>query len=93
MSTELASFHAFVYGRVQGVFFRSSVVGCARELRLTGYVQNVVDGSVEVKAEGNRQDLEKLIGFLKEGPPSARVVKVDTAWSNYTGRYSEFKIT
>ena len=92
MSTELASFHAFVYGRVQGVFFRSYVVGCARELGLTGYVQNIVDGSVEVKGEGNRQDLEKLISLLKEGPPSARVVKVDTSWSEYTGRYSGFNV-
>lgn len=93
MSTELASFHAFVYGRVQGVFFRSYVAGCARELGLSGYVENVVDGSVEVKGEGNRQDLEKLVSLLKEGPTSARVVKVDTSWSEYTGRYSGFNIT
>jgi len=93
VSTELASFHAFVYGRVQGVFFRSYVAGCARELGLSGYVENVVDGSVEVKGEGNRQDLEKLVSLLKEGPTSARVVKVDTSWSEYTGRYSGFNIT
>ena len=92
MSTELASLHASVYGRVQGVFFRSFIVGRARELGLTGYAQNIVDGSVEVKAEGNRQDLEKLNSLLKEGPPYARVVKVDTSWSEYTGRYSGFNI-
>jgi acylphosphatase len=89
----MASFHANIYGRVQGVFFRYFVVEHARELGITGYVQNVVDGSVEVKAEGKRQDLEKLIGFLKEGPPSASVVKVDTSWLEYTGRYSEFKVS
>lgn len=93
MSTELASLHAFVYGRVQGVFFRSYVAGHARELGLTGYVQNIIDGSVEVRGEGNRQDLEQLSSLLKEGPPSARVVKVDTSWSEYTGRYSGFNIT
>jgi acylphosphatase len=92
VSTELALLHAFVYGRVQGVFFRSFVVGCARELGLTGYVQNIVDGSVEVMAEGNRQDLEKLVSLLKEGPPSARVIKVDNSWSEYTGRYSGFNV-
>ena len=92
MSTELVSFHTFVYGRVQGVFFRSYVVGCARELGLTGYVQNVIDGSVEVKGEGSLQDLEKLVSLLKEGPPSARVVKVDISWSEYTGRYSGFNV-
>lgn len=93
MSTELALLHAFVYGRVQGVFYRSFVAGCARKLGLTGYVQNNVDGSVEIKAEGSRQDLEKLVSLLKEGPPSARVVKVDSDWSEYTGRYSGFNVT
>lgn len=92
MSTELASIHAYVYGRVQGVFFRSYVIEYARELGITGYVRNVVDGSVEVRGEGKRQHLEKLVDFLKEGPPSARVVKVDTGWSEYTGKYSGFNI-
>jgi acylphosphatase len=92
LSTELASLHAFVYGRVQGVFFRSFVVEHARALGLAGYVRNVVDGSVEVKGEGKRPDLEKLGNFLKEGPPYARVIKVDTSWGEYTGKYSGFDI-
>lgn len=93
MSTELVSLHAFIYGRVQGVFFRSFVVGKARELGLNGYVRNVADGSVEVKGEGKRQDLEKLVGFLREGPSHARVVKVDNSWGEYTGKYSSFSVT
>jgi len=93
VSNELASLHAFVYGRVQGVFFRSFVAGHARELGLTGYVRNVADGSVEVKGEGKRQDLEKLVGFLREGPPHARVIKIDNSWGEYTGKYPGFNVT
>lgn len=92
MSTELASLQVFVYGRVQGVFYRAYAAGHAREMGITGYVRNLADGSVEVKAEGNRQDLEKLVGLLREGPSHARVIRVDISWSDYTGRYSGFKI-
>jgi acylphosphatase len=47
---------------------------------------------VEVRGEGERENLEKLAGLLKNGPPGARVVKVDTSWSEHTGKYSGFNI-
>ncbi|MDH5696178.1 MAG: acylphosphatase [Dehalococcoidia bacterium] len=90
---DLASVQAIVYGYVQGVFFRAFVARRATDLGLTGYVRNLLDGeAVEVQAEGERKQLEKLIGFLKVGPPSARVEKVITNWSEYTGSYSHFSI-
>ena len=87
-----ASLQASVHGRVQGVFFRSFVAGWARELGLTGYVRNLPDDTVEVKAEGQRQQLEKLVGYLKEGPPASRVSKVTTIWSKYTGNFTGFSV-
>ena len=90
--SELASLQAIVDGHVQGVFFRAFASGQARELGLTGYVRNLPGGSVEVEAEGERSRLEELIGRLKSGPPEARVEKVATNWSNYTGSYSGFNI-
>jgi acylphosphatase len=92
VDTELASFQASVYGRVQGVFFRAYVARHARELQIAGYVRNLADGSVEVRAEGEKQKLEKLIALLKAGPSGARVIKVETSWSEYTGKYSGFHI-
>jgi len=90
--TDLASVQAIVYGYVQGVFFRAFVVEWANELGLTGYVRNLRGGTVEVLAEGERKQVEKLIGYLKVGPPGARVEKVVTNWSEYTGGYSGFRI-
>jgi len=89
---ELASLQAIVYGYVQGIFFRAFVSRQASELGLTGYVRNLPEGAVEVNAEGERNRLEKLIGYLKVGPPGARVKKVITNWSEYTGSYSGFSI-
>jgi len=91
--TDLASVHAIVYGYVQGVFFRAFASECAAELGLTGYVRNLPSGeAVEVNAEGERKQLEKLIAYLKVGPPAAEVDKVVTNWSEYTGSYSGFRV-
>jgi len=91
--TDLTSVQAIVYGYVQGVYFRAFVSECAAELGLTGYVRNLPTGdAVEVQAEGEREQLEKLIGYLKVGPPTAEVGKVVTNWSEYTGSYSGFRI-
>ena len=87
---DLASLQATVYGRVQGVFFRAFVTRWATELNVAGYVRNLPDGAVEVRAEGEKQQLEKLVDYLKEGPPAARVSQVATSWSEYSGNYSGF---
>lgn len=90
--TDLASLQVIVYGHVQGVFFRDSVSERAKELRLTGYVRNLPEGTVEVNVEGERKQLERLISHLKVGPPTAKVEKVVTNWLEYTGGYSAFRI-
>ena len=89
---DLTSVQATVYGRVQGVFFRTFVAEHAHELGLTGYVHNLPWRVVEVVVEGDRKQLEKLIGYLEVGPPDAKVEKVVTNWSEYTGNYSGFRI-
>ncbi len=90
----MASVQAVVYGRVQGVYFRAFTSRYARELDLIGYVRNLPDWkAVEVQAEGERKQLEKLIDHLKVGPPRARVERVETSWSEYTGSYSSFGVS
>ena len=91
--TDFASIQATVYGRVQGVFFRDFVSKRATELGLTGYVRNLPNREeVEVQAEGEREQLERLIAYLNIGPPSARVDEVVARWSEYSGNYSRFSI-
>jgi len=91
--TDLASVRVTVYGFVQGVFFRDFTSRRARELGLSGYVRNRRDvEAVEVQAEGERKQLEKLIDYLEVGPPIAKVTRVVTEWSEYTGGYSGFGV-
>ncbi len=91
-NSDLASVKAVVHGYVQGVFFRAFVSHWASELGLTGYVRNLPSGAVEVVAEGEKKQLEKLISQLKVGPPSAKVEKVVTNWAGYSGKYSGFGV-
>lgn len=91
--SDLASIQVTVSGRVQGVYFRSFVTRRARELGLTGYARNLpFREAVEVYAEGEKDQLAKLIDHLKLGPPPARVDKVEVDWSEYTGNYPDFGV-
>lgn len=67
-----------ISGRVQGVFFRQSTRERARALGITGSVRNLSDGNVEVIATGNREQLERLVSWCRQGPPKAVVTDVIT---------------
>lgn len=90
---QMASLSATVRGRVQGVFFRYFVYDIARELGLKGYVSNLPSGdAVDVEAEGDKAQLDKLVDQLKTGPPGAWVRKVETNWAGYSGKFRDFRI-
>jgi len=91
--SQVAHLSARVYGHVQGVFFRYFVQRTAKNLELKGYVRNLASGdAVEVQAEGDKQQLDKLVEQLKIGPPGAWVKRVETNWSDYSGRFTNFSI-
>lgn len=70
--------HAFVSGRVQQVGFRQSCRSKARSLDLVGWVRNLNDGRVEIFAQGQPEDVDRLITWAWSGPASARVSGVES---------------
>jgi DNA ligase D-like protein (predicted 3'-phosphoesterase) len=76
---------ATVRGRVQGVFFRDATRRRALELGVMGWVRNAEDGSVLVHAEGPEEAVGKLLAFLHQGPPSARVEAVEVGMAKVEG--------
>ena len=82
-----------VTGTVQGVAFRWHTRARARELGLVGWVRNLPDGRVHLLAEGPREDLERLLLWCRQGPPSARVRELAPRWSAATGEFDGFRIT
>jgi len=84
--------HVFVTGRVQGVFFRSTVADLAESLDLAGWVRNLSDGRVEAILEGERSQVEKVVDFCRRGPPGAHVHDLGVNWEEWKGEFSDFKI-
>ena len=84
--------HATVEGRVQGVSYRAFVEHHAYLLRLTGWVRNRWDGTVEVLAEGEPGELEKLLAALYRGPRAADVSNIELEWQPATGEFSSFSV-
>jgi acylphosphatase len=66
-----------VHGRVQGVWFRGATQAEARAAGVAGWVRNRPDGSVEAVFEGPPPEVARLLAFCREGPPSARVDRVE----------------
>jgi acylphosphatase len=91
--SDLAGVVANVHGFVQGVNFRYFVERHAGRLGLTGYVRNLSGGrELEVWAEGKKESLDELLGYLRTGPPRAMVERVDVQWHDYSGRFSHFGV-
>jgi len=82
--------HAIIRGRVQGVFFRASIVDRARELGVAGWVRNRFDGAVECVAEGDPDSLHALRRCCETGPPGARVTEVELIDEPATGEFTSF---
>ena len=57
-----------VDGRVQGVGFRWWVAEQAQQLRLTGYAENLLDGRVEISAQGDPIAVGRLVRMVLETP-------------------------
>ncbi len=71
---------ALLTGRVQGVGFRAFIQRHALDMSLHGYAENLDDGRVEVVAEGDHDDLERLLEKLWQGPAHAEVRDIDVSW-------------
>ncbi len=64
-------------GFVQGVFFRDTVRRRAEARGVAGWVRNNRDGTVEAVFEGEPDAVERLVAFCRDGPPGARVDRVE----------------
>lgn len=81
-----------VRGRVQGVGFRWFVEREAHILYVAGWVRNNSDGSVEVLAQGSREQLLTLRSRLRQGPRAARVDDVEELEAKPVAGLSAFRI-
>jgi acylphosphatase len=79
-----------IYGRVQGVFFRESMRERAEQLKVTGWVRNCADGTVEAIAQGDAFAVGRLIEWAQRGPDAAKVDKVEIEIAEENVHYAIF---
>jgi acylphosphatase len=66
-----------VRGQVQGVGYREVCVRRSRQLGVTGWVRNRMDGSVEVMLQGSPAQLAAVCAWLGEGMSAALVDELE----------------
>ncbi len=84
--------HVVVSGRVQGVYFRGKTREKARKYGVTGWIRNLPDGSVEAVFEGEKDQVGKVIEFVKHGPSYAKVTDLKIQWQDYKDEFPDFSI-
>ena len=92
MTEDMTRIHAMLSGRVQGVFFRAETRETARRNRVSGWVRNTSDGRVEAVFEGHARDVDQVVQWCRNGPPSARVDDIHLQEETYTGEFDRFSV-
>ena len=93
MPDDVMEIYAIVKGRVQGVGFRFFAERTAEKFSVNGWVRNLPNGDVEILGQGTKEQLEKFIAHIRQGPRSSMVVDIETVWRSPTRIYEYFSIT
>jgi acylphosphatase len=91
-SDENRTMHIVVEGHVQGVGFRYFVQEKANYLSISGWVRNRYNGSVEILAQGNSEQLQQLLDAVHTGPSRSIVLSVKYDWETDRPAYSQFSM-
>ncbi len=91
MANQKVRLEAKVFGIVQGVGFRYFVRKNALALEVSGYIENMPDGSVEVVAEGEKKNLDKLLEVLSRGNSYSAVEKIDYSFKEAHNDFVDFE--
>jgi acylphosphatase len=84
--------HIFYSGHVQGVGFRYTVKTVAAGFEAVGAVRNLLDGRVELIAEGARTELEAFRQAIRDAGLEHFIRNEEVSWSEATGEFSGFEI-
>ena len=84
---------ALFSGRVQGVGFRFTVCREALPFNVTGVVRNLMDGNVEVVAEGFEQELVSFLNAIRDSPVGRYIAREKLHWGPATGTYDRFGVS
>lgn len=84
--------HAIIRGRVQGVFFRKYTQEQANNLKLSGWVRNLPDRSVETVFQGEKKTVEQMLTWLYKGSPYSQVTEVISNEEKVSAELTDFTV-
>ena len=84
--------HIFYSGHVQGVGFRYTVRSVAAGFEVTGAVRNLLDGRVEMIAEGDREELEAFRKAIRDAGLEHFIRDENLTWGEATNEFRGFEI-
>ncbi|MFO7543161.1 MAG: acylphosphatase [Thiobacillus sp.] len=85
----MLTLHLVIHGRVQGVWFRESMLQKANALGVHGWVRNRADRTVEAVVQGSDKAVAAMLDWARVGPQLASVTHLET--TSATGEYSGFE--
>ena len=91
LNVRIETYYVRVRGMVQGVGFRHATVRRAHELGVTGWVANLPDGSVEAMLQGPANQIDRMLEWMRRGPPSARVTDFANEERAIERRFARFE--
>jgi len=84
--------HVLYSGSVQGVGFRYTVRQVAQGFEVSGLVRNLLDGRVELVAEGEREELEAFRTAIRDSGLDAHIRDEAVTWLPPQGNLRGFQI-
>lgn len=84
--------YAKVFGEVQGVFFRQFAQERAKALDIVGYAKNMIDGTVDLVAQGEEEKLKEFLSAISAGPETAQVDSLELEWGKPSTDFVGFTI-
>ncbi|WP_416148883.1 acylphosphatase [Salipaludibacillus sp. HK11] len=84
--------HANVDGRVQGVGFRFHTQFLASEKNVTGWVRNKLDGTVEIEAQGDSNNIESFLSSVEQARFPAKVTSLKSKEIELNDKEVKFSI-
>ena len=84
--------HVWYSGHVQGVGFRYTVRSTAQGFEVAGLVRNLLDGRVELIAEGAREELDAFRRGILESGLGGLIRNETVAWEPPQGNLRGFVI-
>ena len=85
--------HVIYSGRVQGVGFRYTAKNVATGYEVSGMVRNLPEGTVELIAEGSKDELEGFQQAIRESGLGSLIAREDVQWAEAKNEFRGFEIT